>query len=433
MKIVLRFYTLFFALIISIVAGVDMFAAEEDSLFPANPNIASRYDYVADPAGVISDEQERQINARLDALRESTTVEMAVAVVPTIGDMEIQPYAVDLFERWGIGHSDNDNGVLIVVDTGKVQAFILTGYGVEGVLTDAVCARLFRNNLAPGVRAGKVGEALISTVDAASEILSTPEAAEELRSAQGARGSREVEGIDSEVLHNFIYLVVFLVFISSMILFIRNLIAGRKLDNYGKSLIWKSNLWVFWICAVLSAGTALPFALMALFLYRSMRNRRRKCDVCGAKMQKLNEKDDNAYLNLSQDFEEGIGTVDYDVWLCPRCGAVERFPFKIEQKQYKTCPACHTIAMRLKQSTVLRQPTATQEGMGVNTYECEFCHHREDHHFRIPKKDDDAAAALLAGAALGALGRGGGGFGGGGFGGGFGGGSTGGGGAGGAC
>ena len=64
--------------------------------------------------------------------------------------------------------------------------------------------------------------------------------------------------------------------------------------------------------------------MLAFYIYRRWRTRKLKCPVCGTGMKRLPEDKDNLLLTDSQDFEEKIRTVDYDVWECPRCGAVER-------------------------------------------------------------------------------------------------------------
>lgn len=67
-------------------------------------------------------------------------------------------------------------------------------------------------------------------------------------------------------------------------------------------------------------------------------------------------------LSDSQDFEERLKTVDYDVWECPECGTIERFPFRARQKKYTECPRCHTVAMCLQCDMIVRQPTVRAEG-----------------------------------------------------------------------
>ncbi len=67
-----------------------------------NPNIANRYDYVADPEGLLSSSTRREVNDRLHKLREATSAEVAVAVVPSIGDYSIEDFSEKVFTRWGL-------------------------------------------------------------------------------------------------------------------------------------------------------------------------------------------------------------------------------------------------------------------------------------------------------------------------------------------
>lgn len=426
-----RLYGLLVAVILILLPAASPRALAAD-LYPANPNIANREHYVADPSGVLNAATVSQINAILEQLRRQTTVEMGVAIVPNIGDMEIQPYAVELFERWGLGNSDNDNGVLFVVDHQGRQYFIATGYGSEGVLTDAICREILDGNYVGPARAGDYDKAVLSTVKAVAAVMEIPANAEALRSGKARNISGADAGEDKDLgafLWQMILFVAGAAFVTALCFFCYDLYATRCRDTYDKAMMWRGHLTTFWTCSVLSMGTALPFALLALFLYRAGRTRKRKCPTCGAMMNRLGEEEDNNYLHPNQDFEENLGTVDWDAWLCPRCGTVERFPFRARQLKYTECPQCHTVAMCLKSDRVVRRPTTRQEGLGVKTYECLYCHNRNEHSYNIPRESDGSAAgALAAGAILGSMaGRGGGG----GFGGGFGGGHTGGGGAGG--
>lgn len=80
-----------------------------------NPNIADRRVYVADPGNLVSSSVKAKVNDELYSLRRATGAEVVVAVVPSIGDMPIEDFSERLFTRWGIGKSDKDNGVLILI------------------------------------------------------------------------------------------------------------------------------------------------------------------------------------------------------------------------------------------------------------------------------------------------------------------------------
>lgn len=396
---------------------------EPDQL--TNPNIANRYDFVCDPAHLLSPAVTDSVNHRLYRLRQQTTCEVAVVVVPSIGDEPIEDWCERLFTRWGIGKDDKDNGVLFAIVTEDHLTRIQTGYGVEGVLTDIACNNIIGRQVIPNMRDGNLDAAVNDATAMISRALTDPAVADELRSRQPDNYEGHITAIDSSIFWKFVEYVVWLMLLLSLGLFCHDLWRGRKLDGYHKSLMWRDHLKTYMLCAVLSLGAGLIFWLLALWRYRSTRTHRRKCPTCGARMKRLDEKEDNEYLNPAQDLEERLNTVDYDVWVCPDCGTIERFPFKVDQKKYTQCPACGTIAMKPVSDIVTQQPTVRREGLGVKTYECEFCHHRDNRHYRIPKKENPSAA-LAAGAILGSgMGRGGGG----GFGGGFGGGSTGGGGA----
>lgn len=393
---------------------------------------ADRRQYVSDPAGLLPAEVKDEVNRRLYALRQKTSVEAVVAIPPEIGDMAPQEWCERLFTDWGIGKSDKDNGVLLMISPGSRCAFIMTGYGVEGVLTDIACRRIVSKAVIPAMRADNLGAAVDSATRLIVSALEDPAVADELRSSEADNYQGVVSRLDAGVIWGFMRGVAALMFLFSLGLFVYDCIGSRRhMSGYSKAMMWRSHLAVYFWVGILSFGAGLLFYLLAFLLYRRWRVRPVACPSCGVKMRRLPEDKDNEFLNGSQDFEEKIRTVDYDVWKCPSCGAVERFPFRARQKKYTECPSCHTVAMSLESDSVVRPATVRAEGAGVKVYECRFCRYRDSRPYRIPRKEDPSAAIAAAAVIGSALGRGGRGGGGGGFGGGFGGGATGGGGAGG--
>lgn len=408
--------------------SVGVFAKDYTPKELVNPNIADRRVYVADPGNMVSPAVEQQVNNALWNLRQQTGAEVVVAVVPSIGDIPIEDFSTELFEQWGIGKSDKDNGVLILIAPEQRRARIATGYGVEGVLPDISAKKIVERSIVANMRDNDLDAAVLASATDVANVLSDPVAAEELKSSKKEAWENGEVGISGETFKQFIWYVALLFLLFSIILFIVDCRKTRRDDRYHAAMTWHRHRVSYWVLAACSLGLALPVALLAEWMRKRVRDKPMKCPNCGGKMHKLNEQDDNAYLTPSQDFEEQLNTVDYDVWKCPDCGTIERYPFKVNQMKYTECPRCHTIAMCMVRDHTLRPATTRSEGVGEKVYECQFCHHQDRHQYRIPRKDDGAAAVLAAGAILGSLGRGGGG-GGGSFGGGFGGGSTGGGGA----
>lgn len=417
--------------LIFICSFVPVLAIEPEQM--EYPVSSGRQYMISDPDGYLSLNVKEQLEKELEELRTRYSVEVALVLPPDIGDMEPAQWCERLFTKWGIGKADKDNGLLIMISPGSKSAFIMPGYGLEGIFTDIVCSRLLREYVVPAMRENDVNMAASNLVAAISKIMSDPVYADEMRSAQSERYAGDVQTLDSSVFWTFVQYVIAFIFFVTLCLFGFYCFKSRLLSsNYQKAEFWRSRLLFLIVLGVCSFGTGLVFAGLAYILYRFWRTKRLSCSTCGHKMKRLAEDKDNELLNDSQDFEENIKTVDYDVWECPDCGTIERFPYKSHQKKYSECPSCHTIAMSLESDSIVKQPTIKTAGIGVKTYRCKYCGHENRTSYAIPKKEDPAAA-LAAGAVLGAMGsshRGGGnGFGGGGFG-GFGGGSTGGGGAG---
>lgn len=399
-----------------ILCGQSISARDYEPKEILNPNIANRYEYIADPEHLISGETKQRVNLRLQALRDSTTAEVAVAVVPSIGDYTIEDFSEKVFTRWKLGKSDKDNGVLLLISPESRQVRIQTGYGTEGVLPDITCAHIIDTAVIPNMRDGCLDCAVDAATEKITQILENPEYAEELRSRLADNHSGQIEApVDSDTITTFCMIVIGLFWLITLCAYIYERVEIRRLDTASKKAsAWRGELTGFAALAALSCLTALPFYLLALFHYRRARYGNHRCHVCGGKTSRLKASDAKQYLTPAQQFEVQLGSSEYDVCLCKKCGNTEVSEFIARKTPYSKCPRCGTRAYHFIGKTTLQQPTTHSEGRGVSKYRCEYCGHEDNKEFRIPKKD--MAAAMAAGAILGSMGSGrsgGGGFGGG--------------------
>lgn len=115
-------------------------------------HIADRTQYVCNPSGILSQQACDSINTWLYALEQQTGIETVVAAVPSIGEVECFDFCHELLNSWGVGKKGKDNGlvVLLVIDQRCVQFY--TGYGLEGVLPDAICKRIQTRDMLPYLR-----------------------------------------------------------------------------------------------------------------------------------------------------------------------------------------------------------------------------------------------------------------------------------------
>jgi len=92
--------------------------------------------YVNDYTGTLSTEWKTKTENLVQAVREETSCEIAVAVIGKLDDATIEEYAAGLFAKWGIGKKDKDNGVLLLVALDDRQLRIEVGYGLEAIIPD---------------------------------------------------------------------------------------------------------------------------------------------------------------------------------------------------------------------------------------------------------------------------------------------------------
>jgi len=111
---------------------------------------------VNDFAGMLKAEEVTMLEHKLVAFGDSTSTQIAIVIVPSLGGYDKADYAQRLAEKWGVGQKGLNNGVLILVKPktpdsgGEVQ--ITTGYGVEGVIPDILGGEIIDREILPSFR-----------------------------------------------------------------------------------------------------------------------------------------------------------------------------------------------------------------------------------------------------------------------------------------
>ena len=406
MKLIFRYILLLVALTAVLPASASLWRVGD----VPNVQLQDSTRLVCNPDGILSPAAEAQINAIMRDIRSTSTAEVVFMALDSIDGGDIDTWAVDLFEDWGIGKKDKDNGVLVLLVPGQRQYTIKTGYGTEGILPTVVLARMTRKGLEPLMREGRVDEAMLSTAQSLHSLMTTPDAIAELKSDQRSHD-------DDFSLTDLLTFVLTLAFVLTAIMAVVTLVRYyplRKATRYDKYVGMESTARMMRMMCWCTLGLGLAVYLPLKSVMHRWRDGRHACPNCGADMKKIDEAHDNDYLTPAQDTEEKISSVDYDVWLCPQCGEKDVYAFNNPDTVYTECPVCHARACRLTCDRVLMQPTERREGAGVKEYTCLNCHHQTRVPYKIARL---AAAAPIIIGGIGGRG-GGGGFGGGGFGGG---------------
>ena len=111
---------------------------------------------VVDQAGVLSPAAKRELETVLAAHENNTTNQLVIVTTRSLGGKAIEEYSLELGRRWGIGQKGKDNGALLVVAPNDKQVRIEVGYGLEGVLTDALCGIIINRYVIPEFKKGDI-------------------------------------------------------------------------------------------------------------------------------------------------------------------------------------------------------------------------------------------------------------------------------------
>lgn len=400
--------------------------------------------YVSDSTKILHDTTVNRINQLLGDLERAATAQVAVVMLPSIGEEDHVDFAQRLFRHWGIGQASNDNGLLILFIMNQRTIRFHTGYGVEGVLPDATCKRIQQRFMVPHFKEGDYNTGMLRGIEATVSILSKPEAIEELFARDTSQDHYAY--IVFAVLYSVVALVYLLMIAMSgkfkqahefeiqkvtislprwLLLYLAlPLLLLFLAYNFKWPLIWFPVVFyaliVIWFIerfARVSSkgknfvvrgqqqdaynfmnGQKTYWLLMAIFfplpmilvyqLFRSKRNsfrdHPRTCRKCNAKMAKLSEAQEDEFLKEGQIAEEKIGTIDYDVWKCNSCGSTEILRYPNKKSKFTTCPKCSFMTYHFGARRTIERASYSAEGYGEEERTCLHCGHHHIDKFIIP-------------------------------------------------
>jgi uncharacterized protein len=148
-----------FCTILILLLGLRLFA---DEVIPPAPKA-----YFNDYAGVVSAGTAAQLNQTMENFERQTSEQIVVTVFPKMqSDSDIADYTVRVARQWQVGLKDKNNGAVLFVFVQDHKMFLETGYGLEGVLPDALCKRILDEQISPRFKAGDYDGGLTAGVQA---------------------------------------------------------------------------------------------------------------------------------------------------------------------------------------------------------------------------------------------------------------------------
>ena len=191
-------------LVVLAIAGTPALAA-----YPARPAGP-----VLDQAQIIPDAEEAALDAKLRAYTQRTGRAIVVATVSSLEGETVEMYAVNLFEAWGIGGKESDQGLLFLIAPTERKVRFETGYGLHAIFPDVLAGRVIRNEVTPRFKSGDMVGGINAGVDSViTQLDRTPAdaraVAEAAAAAEAQRSSSSSDGIGIGGVVFWVVLILF--------------------------------------------------------------------------------------------------------------------------------------------------------------------------------------------------------------------------------
>ena len=136
------------------------------------PNPRHNQSWISDTANLLTDATEITLNQKLDQLEADTTIELAVVTVDTTKPAASpKAFTTQLFNHWGIGKADKNNGILFLVSTGDRRVEIETGSGMSQKLPNIIVKLIIDQDIIPALKRQAYEEGIVSGVNRLVELV----------------------------------------------------------------------------------------------------------------------------------------------------------------------------------------------------------------------------------------------------------------------
>lgn len=356
---------------------------------------------------------ETELNRLIDGLEQRTTAELAVVTVPnTQGYASPKAFTTQLFNHWGIGKAEQNNGILFLISVGDRRVEIETGNGLGSQLPDTRVAQIINTQITPRFREGDFEGGTLAGVRQLIAELERGVASGISRSRVGSAGPTvtATEGslatIDTSLLEGILLLLgiggLGLGWQSTRRpLYLRSGSSGQRarelkqLDqrNGGVRLFLYGGSLLLGVFGVIVSQHLLVFLLplMAIFATDGTLRFRRgipfhsvECERCRQPMQRIKPTELHSYLSEPEFVAHSRGRAYYYGWLCPTCRGVSTLVAEKPFFRRYQCPRCQAPTMDLR-TEILSEATYSHPGYKLETFTCPCCQYRSEKEIEIPR------------------------------------------------
>ncbi len=150
---------LFYTVVLFILILPAVIYAQTFPQRPSPPRLVNDYTNSLRP------EENEALERKLVEFDNTTSTQIVIVILETLDGYPIGDYAVKLGEEWGIGQKEKNNGAVLLAAMKDREVFIATGYGLEGVIPDALAKRIIEYDIKPYFKQARYYEGLNRATD----------------------------------------------------------------------------------------------------------------------------------------------------------------------------------------------------------------------------------------------------------------------------
>lgn len=137
----------------------------------AETAIPSLKTHVTDLTATLSAQEIAQLEQRLATFEKTKGSQIAILIIPTTQPETIEQYAIRVAEAWKLGRKGIDDGILLLIAKNDRALRIEVGYGLEGMIPDAVAKRIIAEIITPPFKQGHFAVGIQAGVDAVTRLI----------------------------------------------------------------------------------------------------------------------------------------------------------------------------------------------------------------------------------------------------------------------
>ncbi|UTO27994.1 TPM domain-containing protein [Bartonella harrusi] len=210
---------------------------------------------VNDIAHLLDNATKQNLTEKLAELEGKTGDQIVIVTLPTLSGNDIETYSNALFRTWRLGQKQLNNGVLLLIAPNEREVRIEVGYGLEGVLTDALSSVIINTFILPNFREGKYQKGVIEAVHAIINVLTESDSEFSFRIREKAKiveAQRKQAEKEQMIANTIMFFILFIVFGLPLLA----MVFGKKVGP--QKYLWMGIIFTPWFLSLRAGGRYPP-------------------------------------------------------------------------------------------------------------------------------------------------------------------------------